>query len=213
MTSNIYFSKAPEGATHYGGLDDFFKLNGSEWLIWLWGEWVQVSPDIYESLCGNLKPIPPQKPNGGELERHRELVKNAINLDGVLFNLMTEHIKMEGKVNKSMNIECKNEREKMLCEQVLRMCRGEESEVNCSDNWVKYEHGYLFIFGEYRAKPKKELVIPWDFLREDIINVVVTSNGEIKGYSDSVTYYNLFGLLLDLDGIDLPVTVKRPEVK
>ena len=79
-------------------------------------------------------------------------------------NINSEEIKM------SNMIECKTDREVMLCGQVLRMCRGEDSQIKhreC-DNWsdIRVNPVSLSIEEEYRAKPKKELVVPWELIDE-----------------------------------------------
>ena len=60
-----------------------------------------------------------------------------------------------------MLVECKTEREKMLCEQVLRMCRGEDRQKLINGNWSELFSRNLCIDSEYRAKPKKELIVTW----------------------------------------------------
>ena len=118
----------------------------------------------------------------------------------------------EMNVENNMNsmIECKTDREKMLCEQVLRMCRGEVIQRLVNGFWIDSDPLYLFIDGEYRAKPKKELIVPWEFLSSEIAEIVVTEAGYIKGYVNESEYHQLNGLSLDLESIELPVTVKRP---
>ena len=119
-------------------------------------------------------------------------------------NIECEEIKMNNM------IECKTDREKMLCEQVLRMCRGEERQKLINGNWCPSFSTNLCIDSEYRAKPKKELIVPWEFLSSEIAEIVVTEAGYIKGYVNESEYHQLNGLSLDLEGIELPVAVKRP---
>ena len=125
---------------------------------------------------------------------------------------------IEAVINKKilenpMLIECKTDREKMLCEQVLRVVRGEPSQELINTYWKDVQPDHIINIDKlirYRAKPKKELAVPWEWLREEIDEVVVTKEGFIKGYANGSEYYQLFGLSLDLEGVDLPVTVKRP---
>ena len=125
-------------------------------------------------------------------------------------NIECEEIKMNNM------IECKTDREKMLCEQVLRMCRGEKSQIKCTetDIWYDFDEAVISHLPEYRAKPKKELVVPWEFINDEIIEITFTKDN--SPYCKTATHHHghvLQGLKLDLEGIDLPVTVKRPEVK
>ncbi len=120
-------------------------------------------------------------------------------------NIECEEIKMNNM------IECKTDREKMLCEQVLRMCRGEERQKLINGNWCPSFSTNLCIDSEYRAKPKKELIVPWEFINDEIIEITFTKDN--SPYCKTATHHHghvLQGLKLDLEGIDLPVTVKRP---
>ena len=113
-------------------------------------------------------------------------------------------------------VACKTDREVMLCEQVLRMCRGEESQFKRRDGaWEPVAgetNGFISINMEYRAKPKKELVVPWEFIAEWVCSVEVRGNGTVIAVDDYDNAMRL-PLKLDLEGIDLPVAVKRPGVK
>jgi hypothetical protein len=116
------------------------------------------------------------------------------------------------EIPKQLTVTCKTDREKMLCEQVLRMCRCEESQYRALSIWHDVPcTGHMDMERDYRSKPKKELVVPWEFLRKEIGEVVVTKEGYIRGYANGSGYHHLYGLSLDLEGIDLPVIVKRPE--
>lgn len=114
----------------------------------------------------------------------------------------------------SLLIRCDDERQKMLCEQVIRMCRGEASQFKrtSTNKWEdKVPTSELYTNIEYRAKPKKELVVPWEFIADDIIEITVSEDN--SPYCKTATNHwghVLRGLKLDLDGIDLPVTVTRP---
>ena len=121
-------------------------------------------------------------------------------------------------INDPMIIVCKTDREVMLCEQVIRMCRGEASQFNYNGQWVDSRLNKVVIGNKYRAKPKKELVVPWEWLAADVFAVEVMSDKQVfllsKKESDFMDEYTLQSpvdfLNLDLEGIDLPVTVKRP---
>lgn len=177
----IDFSKSPEGATHYGldshSVSYFLKIN-SRYFYDNDGLWID-SPYHHHDW---LKPI--QKTTNGE--------------------------KMNIEINMNNMIECKTDREKMLCEQVLRMCRGEESQIKHKGygdwNDIRDNPVCLSIEEEYRAKPKKELVVPWKWLPDEVTDITVCENLHI---------YNNLGntvlLKLDLEDIDLPVTVIRPK--
>lgn len=130
-----------------------------------------------------------------EMEKFCEMVKGKVNIE----------------ININNMIECKTDREKMLCEQVLRMCRGEDSQRLVSSHWIGSDPLRLFVDAEYRAKPEKELIVPWDLINEHIKTITVTEKG-ITGYQENclAKNYDLTMILaLDLEGIDLPVTVKR----
>lgn len=117
-----------------------------------------------------------------------------------------------------VQVECINEREQMLCEQVLRLCRGEESEghYGLSDldggKWKPLLSNVdaVNIHWHYRAKPKKQLVVPWELIPDEYICVTVNKNSKvfISKHTDGV--YLFFPLKLDLEGVELPVTVHRP---
>ena len=95
----------------------------------------------------------------------------------------------------------------MLCQQVLRMCRGEGSEQqNVNNEWVSVEWDRIDINKRFRAKPKKELVVPWEWLPDDVTELTITVNKVIynnRGYT--------VALKLALTDIELPVTVHRPQ--
>ena len=127
---------------------------------------------------------------------HKDYIKDQIELDKFL------HSNHKFK----MLVECKTDREKMLCEQVLRMCRGEASEILVEKKWVVVNDlDALYPSHEYRAKPKKELIVPWEWIPDNVFEITVPESGVI---------YNNFGytmhIKLDLEGIELPVTVNRP---
>lgn len=72
------------------------------------------------------------------------------------------------------------------------------------------ETGYMWSLDDVEKhineyiKPKKELVIPWEWLPEDVKIVEVDESGIHDQNS------NQLRIKLDLTDIDLPVTVKRP---
>ena len=125
-------------------------------------------------------------------------------------------------INDPMIIVCRADREVMLCEQVLRMCRDEASQelTQYEDRsvWSDASPFEVDLSTTYRAKPKKELVVPWEWLAADVFAVEVMSDKQVfllsKKESDFMDEYTLQSpvdfLNLDLEGIDLPVTVKRP---
>ena len=108
-----------------------------------------------------------------------------------------------------MLVECKTDREVMLCEQVLRMCRDEASQelTQYEDRsvWSDASPFEVDLSTTYRAKPKKELIVPWEWIPDNVFEITVPESGVI---------YNNFGytmhIKLDLEGIELPVTVNRP---
>lgn len=115
---------------------------------------------------------------------------------------------------KQLSVTCDNERQKMLCEQVVRMCRGEDSVRLVGDRWEDASKEFLSIHEStsYRAKSKKELVVPWEYICDNFDICTVTIYNEIfLKESDGDGVYSISHLKLDLAGIDLPVTVKRPE--
>lgn len=120
-------------------------------------------------------------------------------------------------INDPMIIVCRTDREVMLCEQVLRVERGEESEILVDEEWVRVNDlDALYPNHEYRAKPKKELIVPWELIDESISEIEVLKDKRaffIKDDCEIRIRHLAYYLKLDLEGIDLPVTVKRPEVK
>lgn len=120
-------------------------------------------------------------------------------------------------INDPMIIVCRADREVMLCEQVIRMCRGEASQFNYNGQWVDSRLNKVVIGNKYRAKPKKELVAPWEFIGDEINYLLIESNEIIIGLKSTSQIIkdglHISGLKLDLEGIDLPTAIKRPEVK
>lgn len=115
-------------------------------------------------------------------------------------------------INDPMIIVCRADREVMLCEQVIRMCRGEASQFNYNGQWVDSRLNKVVIGNKYRAKPKKELFVPWEWIDEKYNVCVVDLNMQVgfKISEDSNSTNIGQAIKLDLEGIDLPVTVKRP---
>lgn len=118
-------------------------------------------------------------------------------------------------INDPMIIVCRTEREKMLCEQVLRVVRGEPSQELVNTYWKDVQPDHIINIDKlirYRAKPKKELVVPWEWIDEKYNVCVVDLNMQIgfKVSEDSNSTNIGQAIKLDLEGIDLPVTVKRP---
>jgi len=181
----IDFSKGPEGATHYG-LDSHSVI----YFLKINDRYFydNGSKWIDSPYCHHdwLKPI--QKTTNGE--------------------------KMNIEINMNNMIECKTDREVMLCEQVLRMCRGEERQKLINGNWCPSFSTNLCIDSEYRAKPKKELIVPWEFISDEINYLLIESNEIIIGLKSTSQIIkdglHISGLKLDLEGIDLPTAIKRP---
>lgn len=175
--TNIDFSKAPDGATHYSSVSDkhisWWMCNMFGWSCYdnAMNAWVGVKA----AMGGCAIEIPQQ-----------------------------------------LTVTCDNERQKMLCEQVLRMCRGEASEYQYNDEWITLDGDSknplaVCVDYEYRAKPKKELAVPWEWLASDINKIMVNKNGDIcHVHNDGYFSGYITTLKLDLTDIDLPVTVKRP---
>lgn len=137
---------------------------------------------------------------------NRDYTKEQIELD--------EFLNSNSKFK--MLVECKTDREKMLCEQVLRMCRGEDRQKLINGNWCELFSTNLCIDSEYRAKPKKELIIPWEWLPDDVFAIEVSADKQITLVRDgrgTIAHRAFTNFKPNLEGIDLPVTVKRPEVK
>ncbi|MGB0942968.1 MAG: hypothetical protein ACPGUE_11225 [Marinomonas sp.] len=107
-------------------------------------------------------------------------------------------------------IECKTEREQMLCEQVLRVIRGEASQQLVNTYWKDVPPDNIINIDKlirYRAKPKKELVVPWDILSDEVTEIKIDKHGNIYDGGTPLR------IKLDLTDIELPITVKRPEEK
>ncbi len=118
---------------------------------------------------------------------------------------------MAVEIPKQLTVTCKTDREVMLCEQVLRILRGEGGQYKDFDgNWrdINKAADHFGINCEYRAKPKKELFVPWDWVDDRIDEIHVNEYGRILD-----KHCNPLPFKLDLSGIEVPVTVKRPEVK
>jgi len=114
-----------------------------------------------------------------------------------------------------MIIVCKTDREVMLCEQVLRVVRGEPSQELVNTYWKDVQPDHIINIDKlirYRAKPIKTLFIPWDFISDDINHISVQSKDCITAFKDHMDEngVKLNGLKLDLDGICLPVLAMRP---
>ena len=109
-------------------------------------------------------------------------------------------------------ISCNNNREVMLCQQVLRMCRGEGSEFTFNGHdWGDANDKELCIETSYRAKPKKELVVPWEWFNDECVSLCVNEAKVISLTDCNGNLIYMTGFKLDLEGIELPVTVHRPQ--
>ena len=185
----IDFSKAPDSATHYIDGCDVINSEVSIWKIKEVTLWVNGS-DFSWGLCTKWFPIS-------------------------LLTLLTppkeipcvKMTKIATTVSFAHSVTCNNEREVMLCEQVLRMCSGEACQYKVLGKWLTHKFTYMLIDGEYRAKHKKELVIPWEWLPDDVTIVEVDESGVHDQGS------NPLRIKLDLTEIELPVIVTRPEGK
>ena len=137
---------------------------------------------------------------------NKDYIKSQIELDKYL------HSDSKFKIL----VECKTDREVMLCEQVLRMCRDEASQelTQYEDRsvWSDASPFEVDLSTTYRAKPIKTLFIPWDFISDDINHISVQSKDCITAFKDHMDEngVKLNGLKLDLDGICLPVLAMRP---
>lgn len=112
----------------------------------------------------------------------------------------------------TLTVTCDNEHDLMLHQQLQRLINNEPSQYCRDDEWVDLTSDSnnpkaVCITEVYRAKPKKELVVPWDILADEVIEVRVDKNGCIYDGGTPLR------IKLDLTDIELPVTVKRPEGK
>ena len=217
----IDFSKAPEGATHYmgSGLEvRWFRHNGILWQISRGeGDW---SGTFIQDR--DVTPIPKKKLLENELNklgiisyRHGDKMKDTYLGDDVKrvtqdfttqINYPSSSIK-----NKDGVVNHLTDRELMLCEQVVRMCRGEESQFKDSEEgWVDALRVTMSIHHEYRAKPKKELVVPWEWLDDDVCAIDISPTGKCFAIIEDEECYPL-PIKLDLEGVKIPVIVKRPK--
>lgn len=183
---SIDFSKAPDGATHYDfdSSSDVFWYKHSD-LGWhfTWGSCKAWYLDE-SNLLGT------------------KLVKISNPIDEALKEVV------DILVAKKLTVTCDNERQKMLCEQVVRDYQGLRSQYRTGDGceWLDVDSTTCLDYAfEYRAKPKKELVVPWNILSDEVKVIRVDSNGCIYDGNTPVR------IKLDLDDIDLPVIVKRPK--
>ncbi len=108
------------------------------------------------------------------------------------------------------------EKEKMLVAATLRMCRGEAGQCvfSCEPGWRESEREAVYLNGSYRATPQKLPDIPWEWLPDDVVQVMVSENGVQCGARDGVDgsiFATQAYLKLDLDGVTLPCVVRRPE--
>lgn len=197
----IDFSKAPECATHYiKGCDvtscGSHVLLSDDAVFWIAGDyftwgfcstWFSLN-DLVVSF--NPKPIPDLTINGQSLEDYSENTFTSFN---------------------PLTVTCDNERQKMLCEQVIRMDSGEASQFLRNGKWINKEVTCTSILteSEYRATPKKELVVPWEWLDLDVKAITVNDRGVVLAIDGSNQGFEI-KLALDIEGINLPVTVHRP---
>ena len=71
---------------------------------------------------------------------------------------------------------------------------------------------YLALKGDNeRAKPKKELIVPWEWIADDCVSLCVNEAKVVFSVDCNGHLIYMTGFKLDLDGIDLPVTVERPK--
>ena len=109
-----------------------------------------------------------------------------------------------------LNITCEDEWQVMLCEQIIRMCKGEVSEFNDDGLWkTVVNNNFIAMDFEYRLKPKKELVVPWGWLAPDVTAITVNERGVVLAIDGSNQGWEI-KLNLDLTDIELPITVTRP---
>ena len=117
--------------------------------------------------------------------------------------------------SKDLTVYCEDERQVMLCEQVIRMCKGEASEkldYYSENKWdIFYPRDCLFMNEQYRAAPfqKKELVVPWGWLSSDVTAITVNERGIVLAIDGSNQGWEI-KLKLDLTDIELPIIVTRP---
>ena len=186
--SEIDFSNAPDGATHYSPESEMMHV------VW----YKAVKKNSHDASChmegSGWKTC---TVNDAQFDIHRNIM-----------------IPIPLVVNNDSIITCKTEREVMLCKQVIRMCRGEASQQLFKGDWYDFDSdSYEFYINEqYREKLKKELVIPWEWIADDVYRVEVGEGGKVTTIS---TKYNneSIPLKLDLDGVDLPTIIDRPSEK
>ena len=98
--------------------------------------------------------------------------------------------------------------QKMLCEEVLRRCNNIPSEWAYVDDLVWKDVDKHIVIKDnvvYRAKQQKALIIPWGWVNKHIKEITITVEGNIiwgVGYTLMMS--------LDLTGVELPITIKRP---
>jgi hypothetical protein len=109
------------------------------------------------------------------------------------------------------------DKEKMLVAATLRMCRGVggESRHPSDAEWRKSSDKAIHLIAQYRAEPPKTPKIPWEWLPDDIEALRVMTSGAVaittKINNSPVWWVPVaLKLKLDLDGVTLPVTVRRP---
>lgn len=194
----IDFSKAPEGATHYIKGSDVVECIVIVWglknkVLWINGdEFTWGNCKVWYKTSGLVAACDPLLIPNLAVASQPQLDDFSDKLKGFSLIIVT----------------CDNERQKMLCEQVIRMDRGKESQYRLCGldacDWTDKTTDSISICAEYREKPKKELVVPWDVLANEVTVIRVDSNGCIYDGNTPLR------IKLDLTDIELPVTVKRP---
>lgn len=104
------------------------------------------------------------------------------------------------EIPQQLTVTCDDER---VIREFIESCFKHEGDID--------QTGYMWSLSDAEnhvakyLEPKKELVVPWEFIPDVINEITVSATGNIT-YSVG---YSLM-LKLDLDEIDLPVTVTRP---
>lgn len=178
---SIDFSKAPNDATHYAVVFSADKPVA---------EWVRLVDGEFSNAAGCI-----------DYSEYQCLLGNGIEI-----------------INLPTMVSCETEQELMLCEHVIRMLRDVPSQVLISGAWMDIDLSdsdddntvYISMGDEYRATPKKELVVPWEWLDLDVTAITVNDRGVVLAIDGSNQGFEI-KLKLDLTDIDLPITVTRPK--
>lgn len=114
------------------------------------------------------------------------------------------------------NLTPETDRERMLCDAVIAMERGIKLVMKSapSADWQSFHDRVILVDDdiEYTRAAPKLPEIPWEWIDDGVSEIEIRSDLFIMRASDGLEVtYEVNPFKLDLTGVTLPVTVKRPD--